>query len=123
MDIIIINAESQYLLKKFKRMIDGFIIPKLKKDDNIYIITQKNDYVAMIYFTLHNNAYINYIHTSQNHRKKGHAEFLIKKVINEIQALGKKEINVTILPDCGSDRIFSKLGFQYTEEHCMKYIF
>ena len=123
MDLIQIDSTSQHLLKKFKKKIDGFVVPRLTKDDKIYLLSQGDDYVAMIYFTLEKSAYINYIHTSQNHRKKGHAEFLVRKVMDEIQSAEKREIDVAILPDCGSDRIFSKLGFQYTGEHEMKYFF
>lgn len=123
MDLIQVDSTSQHLLKQFRRKIDGFVVPKLKENDKIYLLSQEDDYVAMIYFTLKEKCYINYIHTSQNHRKKGHSEFLVRKVMDEIYSSGKSEINVAILPDCGSDRIFSKLGFQYTGEHEMKYFF
>jgi len=123
MDLIQIDSTSQHLLKQFSRKIDGFVVPRLTKDDKIYLLSQGDDYVAMIYFTLKEKCHINYIHTSENHRRKGHAEFLVRKVMEKIQSSGKNEINVAILPDCGSDRIFSKLGFQYTGEHEMKYFF
>jgi predicted GNAT family acetyltransferase len=123
MNIIQINSNCQNLLKPYRKKIDGFVIPKLKQNDKIYLLAKEDEYIGMIYFSTQNDScYINYIHTSENHRRKGHSEFLVKIVMDEIHSSKKSEINVAILPDCGSDKLFSKLGFKYVGEYQMKYI-
>jgi hypothetical protein len=122
MDIIQINKSNQSILKQFVKHIDGFVIPKLKENDTIFLLTKNQEYVAMIYFTISDDVgYINYVHTSENHRKKGHSSFLTEKMIQFSSKKNVKEIKVAILPDCGSDKVFLKLGFSYVGENEMQY--
>lgn len=101
-----------------KGNVDGFIIPKkLKQTEKIFVMTEDNKYVSMIFLTLNKKEMIiNYIHTNNLYRKNGYSTHLVIHVINKIKP---KKVHTVILPNSGSDILFKKLGFVTVEENYM----
>ena len=114
MELIDVLQNNNKIIKLLKRELKEFIMPKLKYNDKIYLLMLDNTYISMVYFTQNKSIYnINYIHTKQKYRHQGHSLFLIQEVIKNAQKNKCKNIQVTILPESGSDIVFSKLGFTY----------
>ena len=123
MELIDVSPNNTVFLKLLKRELKEFVIPKMKYNDKILILTDPNNdnrYVSMVFFTLYlDKCSINYIHTSSKYRRQGHSLFLIQKALAVAKVHGCNYCNVAILPDCGSDIVFSKLGFKYVSETSM----
>ena len=104
-----------------KKNVDNFIFPKyLKMGHYVMAIINDDIYVSMIYYTIANDkCQICYVHTSRNHRRQGHSITLVKCLLENCAQCGIKEINVGILPDCGSDKLFEKLGFSFVDNNVM----
>lgn len=108
------------LLDIIKKNVREFSCPKLKKNEYIYLLMDNICYVSMIYFSISKNeCYINYIHTNPKYRRQGHSAFLINNVKQFCINNKIKTIKVTILPDCGSDHVFSKFDFAFVDEYSM----
>jgi len=118
MDLVTVSANDTSYNKLLKRELKEFVMPKLKSNDKIYLLMHNNNYVSMVYFTQYlDSFYINYIHTNPKYRRQGHSLYLVQKVMIAARASNCKSIQVTILPDSGSDYVFLKLGFKYTSDN------
>ena len=74
-------------------------------------IINDNIYVSMIYYIADKQCQIYYIH--------GHSMALVKKLLEICVQNEINKIFVSILPDCGSDKLFEKMGFQFTDNNNM----
>jgi N-acetylglutamate synthase-like GNAT family acetyltransferase len=113
--------ESMPEWRNLKRNVDNFIFPKrLQKNHHIMAIMNDNIYISMIYYSIiGDKCQICYIHTSQKHRRHGHSMTLVKKLLEICAQNEIKKIFVSILPDCGSDKLFEKLRFSFIDNNIM----
>jgi predicted GNAT family acetyltransferase len=112
------SKELKYLQSKIKE----FRVPiKLRNDQYILVMTLNNEYVSMTYYHQHNNLIeICFIHTDLKFRKQGHSLKLVSDIIKKSENINYA--SVIILPGCGSDKLFTKLGFTFVGENHMELI-
>lgn len=116
----IINVTKALKIKQINKIIKNFgILPNyLNPNDKLLIIEKNKQMVSLIFYTKHADfIFINFIFTVEKFRMNG----LSKKLINHILENEKiKQIDVIILPNSNSDKLFLKLNFYFVNENHMR---
>lgn len=107
-------------IKTLNKLIKEVILPtKLNPNDKIIALKENKNIVSIVYFSeIKKCIYVNYIHTLSKFRKNGFAEKILRHLIKTKSYI--KQYDVMILPDSGSDKLFSKFGFVFVGNNHMR---